>query len=88
MLLYLAAAASPIEQTPWWSCIKKETVRLERSGERPRDIAIATMQACRAAEQDYAVEQGFGLSLMMKLRTRLEDRVVSNVVEIRTKKKR
>jgi hypothetical protein len=87
MLLALAATASPFEQSPWWHCLRKETVRLERSGEKPRDVAIAAMDRCRSAESDYAATHNYGLALMRAMRPKVEDRVVAMVVELRADRK-
>lgn len=87
MLLALAATTSPFEQSLWWHGLRKETVRLERSGEKPRDVAIAAMDQCRSAESDYATTHNYGLAFMRAMRPKVEDRVVAMVVELRADRK-
>jgi hypothetical protein len=81
MLLLIAAASSPIEQTPWWSCITTEVRRLEPSGERPRDIAIAAMDECHSSEP------ALGPQLMIKVREKMVGKAAARVVELRASRR-
>lgn len=67
----------PIEQTPYWSCLDQNVVRLERSGEAPRDVAYAAIAACQAEAPQW------GPKLMGKVRARLVVKLSARVVEIR-----
>lgn len=79
MLLALALAATPIEQTAWWECLKKEAARLEPSGERPRDIAVAAIDAC------HSNEPALGTQLMLRVRKKMVGKVASEVVRLRSR---
>ena len=75
--LALAASVPPIEQTAWWGCLTNGITKLERSGEKPRDIATAALDMCHSSEPEL------GPQLMMRIRAKVADRLVARVVEIR-----
>jgi hypothetical protein len=80
MLFYLAAQGVPLSQTPYGRCVRDETVKLERSGERPRDIAVAVVDVCHSKEPDYSPQ------LMKAVREQIEDAIVARVVQIRSER--
>lgn len=82
MILALLIQAAPIENTPYWTCLNRNTVRLERSGDEPRDIATAVLEACHTQEPQLAPE------LMAKVREKLMPKLVAKVVEIRATRAR
>jgi hypothetical protein len=87
ILLLVAIQAASIESTPYWTCLDKQAARLERTGERPRDVALATLDLCNEASAKFATDHGYGLTLMMKIHDRLIDKVTARVVELRAKRK-
>ena len=82
MLLALLLATSPIEQTPYWGCLEHNVARLEVSGERPRDVAYAAIDACHSKEPT-----GLNPRLMEKIREKLVPKLAARVVEIRASRR-
>jgi len=85
----VASAPSPeFQKTQYWQCVHRRAEKLERSGERPRDVAVAALEACREAEQQWATERGYGPNFMRIIRAHLMDKIIAQVVEIRAKRRR
>jgi hypothetical protein len=78
LLAFLAVMATPIEETPYWHCLDTSVVKLEKSGERPRDVAAAAIEECHSAEP-----RDLGINLRMKIREKLIPKLAARVVEIR-----
>lgn len=86
LLLLLAAQAAqvdPVERAAYLSCLDKRVVVLERSGERPRDVAAAAVEECHAKEPAFG-----GTTYTMKVREHLVTKYAAKVVAIRADKKR
>lgn len=75
VLLFLAAQT--FQQTPYWACLKRETARLERSGERPRDVAGAALDVCHKLEPDWTPAMAGAMHDV------LMEKLADQVVEIR-----
>ena len=78
-------AAAPIEATAYWKCLDRQATRLERTGEQPRDVALAALDLCTNASRDFAAERGYGPALMLRIHKRLVQKVTARVVQLRAK---
>lgn len=75
------------QATAYRNCISRETPRLERSGERPEDVATAVVEACRATMDRQLAELDHPENIIRQARevviARARNHVIAEVVRIR-----